>query len=39
MQTCVEKAKAAKNTESAVNLSMTAKRLLAFIEQAGDLRV
>jgi hypothetical protein len=39
MQGCVEKAKAAKHTEGAVNLSMTAKRLLAFIEQAGDLRV
>jgi len=39
MQGCVEKAKAGKDTEGAVNLSMTAKRLLAFIEQAGDLRV
>ena len=37
MQGCVERAKAAKHTEGAVNLSMTAKRLLAFIEQAGDL--
>ena len=39
MQGCVERAKAAKHTEGAVNLSMTAKRLLAFIEQAGDLRI
>jgi hypothetical protein len=39
MQGAVEKAKGAKQTEDAVNLSMTAKRLLAFVEQAGDLRV
>ena len=39
LQGAVEKAKSAKQTEGAVNLAMTAKRLLAFIEQAGDLRV
>jgi hypothetical protein len=39
MQGAVERAKSAKQTEDAVNLSMTAKRLLAFVEQAGDLRV
>jgi len=39
LQGAVEKAKGAKHTEEAVNLSMTAKRLLAFVEQAGDLRV
>jgi hypothetical protein len=39
LQGCVERAKSGKQTESAVNLSMTAKRLLAFIEQAEDLRV
>jgi hypothetical protein len=38
LQGCVERAKSAKQTEGAVNLSMTAKRLLAFIEQAEDLR-
>jgi hypothetical protein len=38
LQGCVERAKSGKQTEGAVNLSMTAKRLLAFIEQAGDLR-
>ncbi len=31
---CVEQAKKAKNTEGAVNLSITAKRLLAYIEEA-----
>ncbi len=39
LQGAVEKAKSAKQTEGAVNLAMTAKRLLAFVEQAGDLRV
>ena len=39
LQGAVEKAKIAKQTEGAVNLAMTAKRLLAFVEQAGDLRV
>jgi len=39
LQGAVEKAKLAKQTEGAVNLAMTAKRLLAFVEQAGDLRV
>ena len=39
LQGAVEKAKSAKQTEDAVNLAMTAKRLLAFVEQAGDLRV
>ena len=38
LQGAVEKAKSAKQTEGAVNLAMTAKRLLAFVEQAGDLR-
>jgi hypothetical protein len=39
LQGAVERAKSAKQTEGAVNLAMTAKRLLAFVEQAGDLRV
>jgi len=39
LQGAVERAKSAKHTEGAVNLAMTAKRLLAFVEQAGDLRV
>jgi hypothetical protein len=39
LQGAVERAKSAKHTEGAVNLSMTGKRLLAFVEQAGDLRV
>jgi hypothetical protein len=39
LQGAVEKAKSNKQTEGAVNMAMTAKRLLAFVEQAGDLRV
>lgn len=38
LQACVEQAKKAKNTEGAVNLSITAKRLLAYIEEAEALR-
>jgi hypothetical protein len=38
LQECVEQAKKAKNTEGAVNLSITAKRLLAYIEEAEVLR-
>lgn len=38
LQESMEQAKEAKNTEAAVNLSMTAKRLLAYIEQAEGLR-
>lgn len=38
LQACVEQAKKAKNTEGAVNLSITAKRLLAYIEEVEALR-
>ena len=38
LQACVEQAKAANNTEAAVNLSMTAKRLMAYIEEAEGLQ-
>jgi hypothetical protein len=36
-QTQVEKAKQAKNTEAAVNLGISTKRLLSFIEEADKL--
>ena len=38
LQGSMEEAKEAKNTEAAVNLSITAKRLLAYIEEAKSLR-
>jgi hypothetical protein len=38
LQESVEQAKSQKNTEAAVNLSITAKRLLAYIEEAEGLR-
>ena len=37
LQESMEQAKEAKNTEAAVNLSITAKRLLAYIEEAKGL--
>ena len=38
LQACVEQAKEANNTEAAVNLSITAKRLMAYIEEAEGLQ-
>jgi hypothetical protein len=38
LQGCVEQAKAAKNTEAAVNLGITAKRLMAYVEEAENLQ-
>ncbi len=39
LQDRAEQAKTTKNTEAAINLSMSAKRLLAYIEKAESLRV